>query len=47
MSTTVRWLVAALAALLIVGLLGWARGYEHHHGDEVGSAAAVGPASGR
>ena len=32
-----RWIVAAVAAVLVVSLLGWARGQEHHRGDEVGS----------
>jgi hypothetical protein len=37
MSTTMRWVVAVAAAVLIVCLLGWARGEKHHRGDEVGS----------
>ena len=37
MSTAVRWVVAAVAVVLVVCLLGWARGEEHHRGDEVGS----------
>jgi len=37
MSNTVRWIVAATAAVLVVCLLGWARGGQHHRGDEVGS----------
>jgi hypothetical protein len=37
MSSTVRWVVAVAAAVLIVCLLGWARGEQHHRGDEVGS----------
>ena len=41
MSTAVRWVVAAVAALLLVGMLVWARGDEHHHGDDVGSVATV------
>jgi hypothetical protein len=32
-----RWVVAAVAAVLVVCLLGWARGEAHHRGDEVGS----------
>jgi len=36
-STTVRWIVAAGAAVLVICLLGWARGDEHHRGDDVGS----------
>jgi hypothetical protein len=37
MSSTMRWVVAALAAVLVVCLIGWARGEAHHRGDEVGS----------
>ena len=33
----VRWLVVAGLALAIVGLIAYARGPEHHHGDDVGS----------
>jgi hypothetical protein len=33
----VRWVIIVAAALLLVGMLGWARGEEHHHGDDVGS----------
>ena len=38
MSTAVRWVVAAVAVVLVVCLLGWARGQAHHRGDEVGSS---------
>lgn len=41
MSTGVRWVVIAACALLIVGLLIWARGPEHHRGSEVGATAQV------
>jgi hypothetical protein len=37
MNATVRWVVLVLAAALVVCLLGWARGGEHHRGDEVGA----------
>jgi len=37
MSTPVRWIVAALAVVLVLCLLGWARGHAHHRGDDVGS----------
>lgn len=37
MSTTVRWVVAVGAAVLVVCLLVWARGETHQRGDEVGS----------
>jgi len=36
-STAVRWVIVAIAALLVVGLLIWARGDDHHRGDDVGS----------
>ena len=37
MSAAVRWIVAVVAAVLVIGLLGWARGDAHHRGDDVGS----------
>ncbi|MGH3458094.1 hypothetical protein [Aeromicrobium sp.] len=37
MSTAVRWLIAALAILLVLALLVWARGTEHQRGDDVGA----------
>jgi hypothetical protein len=40
-STTARWVIAAVAVLLVVGMVVWARGDEHHHGDDVGSVATV------
>ncbi|HET6939525.1 MAG TPA: hypothetical protein VFI19_13005 [Nocardioides sp.] len=40
MTTTTRWVIAVVAALAVIGLLIWARGYVHHHGDDVGSVAA-------
>jgi hypothetical protein len=40
-TTGVRWGVVAVAALLIVALVVWARGDEHHRGDDVGSVAQV------
>ena len=32
-----RWLIILAAALLIVGLVAYARGPKHHRGDEIGS----------
>ena len=32
-----RWLLVVLAALVLVGLIAYARGDEHHRGDEVGA----------
>jgi hypothetical protein len=31
------WLWLVLAVLLVLGLLRYARGPEHHHGDDVGA----------
>ncbi|MET0525921.1 MAG: hypothetical protein ABWZ91_14040 [Nocardioides sp.] len=42
MTTPARWILAAVAALLVVALLIWARGNEHHHGIQVGSMEPVG-----
>ena len=33
----VRWLIIGAAVLLVVGLIAYARGPKHHHGDETGS----------
>jgi hypothetical protein len=44
-----RWLVSAMAIALVVCLLVWARGEDHHRGDDVGSlgiADSVPPAPG-
>ena len=40
MSTT-RWVLAAVTALLVVGLVVWAHGQAHHRGTEVGSSAGL------
>lgn len=32
-----RWAVVLAAALVVIGLAAYARGPEHHRGDEVGS----------
>jgi hypothetical protein len=37
MQRAIDWLLILAAALLVVGLIGYARGPEHHRGDEVGS----------
>ena len=42
MSTPVRWVVAAVAIVLVVCLLVWARGEEHQRGDDVGSLGSLG-----
>ena len=41
MTATARWMIAAVAALLVIGLLIWARGDEHHRGDDRGSLDRV------
>jgi hypothetical protein len=37
MERAVAWVLIVLSALLIVGLMSYARGPKHHRGDEVGS----------
>ena len=37
MRSAVNWLLIAAAALLVVGLIAYARGPKHHRGDEIGS----------
>jgi hypothetical protein len=46
MSDTLRWVIAVMAVLLIVGLVGYARGTEHHRGIDVGVHASGSPALG-
>ena len=33
----VRWLIALVLVLLAIGLIAYARGPEHHRGDDVGA----------
>jgi len=40
MSNLPRWFMAALLILAVVGLLVWARGPDHHRGDDVGALDA-------
>ena len=42
MTAPVRWTVIVASVLLVVALLVWARGDEHHRGDDVGSSPSVG-----
>ena len=37
MGRVVEWLIIAACALLVVGLIAYARGPKHHRGDEIGS----------
>ena len=37
MSDAVRWPVIILCALVLIGLVAYARGPQHHHGNEIGS----------
>jgi hypothetical protein len=37
MISATRWIVGTVAIALVVCLLIWARGDEHHRGDDVGS----------
>jgi hypothetical protein len=32
-----RWLLIIVGALLVVGLIAYARGPEHHRGDDIGT----------
>jgi cell division septation protein DedD len=32
-----RWLIVVLIALVVIGLIAYARGPEHHRGDDVGA----------
>jgi hypothetical protein len=33
----IRWVVVVALVLVLVGLIAYARGAEHHHGDDVGA----------
>jgi hypothetical protein len=46
MSDSVRWLVAVVAAVLIIGLIAYGGGPEHHRGTDVGVHASAVPALG-
>jgi len=45
-SESTRWIVGIAAAVLVVCLVIWARGEEHHHGIQVGSLGAQTSSSG-
>ena len=35
-----RWLLVLVLALVVIGLVAYARGDEHHRGDEIGALPA-------
>jgi hypothetical protein len=37
MTGAVRWLIVLVVALVVIGLIAYARGQKHHHGDDVGA----------
>jgi hypothetical protein len=41
MGDTPRWVIAVAVALLVVALVAFARGRDHHRGDEIGERAAA------
>jgi|RhiMetdeSRZDD1v2_1073273.scaffolds.fasta_scaffold2515815_2 hypothetical protein len=41
MSDAWRWVIGTAAALLLIGLIGYARGPEHHHGARLGTRATA------
>jgi hypothetical protein len=42
----VRWIIAAIAIALVVCLIVWARGADHHRGDDVGALGVAGTIAG-
>jgi hypothetical protein len=38
-----RWLIVLVIALVLVGLIAYARGDEHHRGDDVGALRSTAP----
>ena len=36
----VRWILVLALALVLIALVAYARGPEHHHGDDVGALSA-------
>jgi hypothetical protein len=43
MRQAVRWILALALVLLVIGLIAYARGPEHRHGDEVGALPSSAP----
>jgi hypothetical protein len=40
MRSFIRWIIVIVAVLVVVGLVAYARGPEHHRGDDVGALAS-------
>ena len=43
MRSGARWVAVLLIALVVIGLIAWARGPEHRRGDDVGALGAAVP----
>ena len=41
MSVLIRWVIVVVAALVVVGLIAFARGPDHQRGDDVGAVGLV------
>jgi hypothetical protein len=41
MENTPRWVIVVVVVVLVIGLIAFARGREHRHGDDVGVRAAA------
>ena len=42
MDAAMRWAITVAMVMLVVCLIVWARGVDHHRGDEVGSLGITG-----
>ena len=42
MRDVARWLLLLAIALVVIGMITYARGPDHHHGDDVGALRAGG-----
>jgi hypothetical protein len=40
MRDVIRWLIVVAIVLVVIGLIAYARGPEHHRGDDVGALPA-------
>ena len=43
MRDVARWLLLFAIALVVIGMITYARGSDHHHGDDVGALRAGAP----